>query len=727
MMMNSGIKIEFYTNIFERRYSVKKNNLTIFLMLLMIAAILPSLGITDTYQGATSYTNAKEFYTSTALQGEPYHTELINGSIYYATSAKLAVSSTNLSYHTIGFDIELSGNDHSVLFTVQRTDGSMTEVNSYKDSTHEYILYVIDDETLYSLAHAVNSTEADYVLNASTIKVKLDAILTTKKDGELDGGIQEDGNGGFTYWGDIYRLKDSDDLDDLKDLFTGHKFNSYYNIKEKLPNHLLQIRYQLQGLDSTSSTTATVGKEFSVLNNFLAVNGTTYIQSQRVLQQMTLLNPTMIKLQKTGYHLDSNLEWITADRRVFHSSTSYMPKSIESLVGTQDKDITMYANWQPNTYTVNYDANGGIGSVLPTDFTYDEEKTLRENTFDRTGYKLKAGAEWNTKKDGSGVSYSSREAVSNLTSINEKAIILYANWEPDIYKITLDKQGGNGGTSVFYEKYGIGFFSNEECTNEISNISLPSLKGHTCHGYYANIAGMGKHLIQNNNGTFQTINTYYTSDTTIYAFFEANQYTITFQKEGGVYGTDTATATYGEYFPEADGPIRNGYTFKGYYTEKEGKGIQYYNEHMACDDKYYFDSNLTLYAHWVDETAPIVILSTDAVSWTNQAITLTANAYDTGVGLKSVVLYRVLADGTLAKVAANTACNGADTITLSYVNPTEGVIRYKAVATDRNNQTAESYQVVYYDITPPQGEIIDKQISSTTAFFKVNVTDVKVN
>lgn len=702
----------------------KRFTAVILLMTLLISMLVPS-STDENYQAATSYTNAKEFYESTASELKNYHAEMINGTIYYATSAKLASSSTNLRYHTVGFDIELSGNGHSVAFTVQRTGGSMVEVNSYKDSTHEYILYAVKDSKLYELASKSNPTEAGYVLSAPVINVKMDAILVTKRGNSLGGGITENGSGGFYQSGTIYRLKDSSDLAALKRIFTGHDFKSYINIFEDMDNNQLQIRYQVQGLNSTSSTTATAGNGYTVNDGFLYQNGSTYIQKQRVLQQMSLLNPSTVNLQKEGYHLESGNEWITGDGRVFNPTTAYMPQTIDPVVGSRDHGITMYANWMANTYTVTYDANGGTGSVLPTDFTYDETQALSENTFIRTGYKLKTGEEWNTKADGTGTSYSSSQVVSNLTSTDGETVTLYANWEPIIAKITLDKQGGSGGSSAIYEKYGVGFYSNAACTSSLSGVSLPSKTGYTFVGYYGNLLGMGN-LIVNSKGAVQVNAQYYVNNETIYANFTPNKYTITFNKQGGTLGTASATATYDDFFPTASSPVKSGYTFKGYYTQANGKGTQYYNENMVCDDVYKFTSNLTLYAYWVDESAPTVVLRTSADSWTNQKVTLTADATDIGSGLKSVQIYKVADDGSVSLVAQNNACNGAATVTLSYVNPSEGIQRYKAVATDKNGNSAEAYNIAYYDITPPKGETLSSSVSGTTVFFKVNITDVNV-
>ncbi len=693
-----------------------------------LVSLLSSLGQREEYKAATSYTNAKEFYESTANDFKPYHAEMINGCIYYATCAKLASSSTNLRYHTLGFDITLSGNGYSVTFTVQRTGGSMVEVNTVNDGTHEYILYAIWDQTLYNLAYLTNPVATSYVLSAPTINVKMDAIMTTKQNNQLGGGIAENGAGGFSHWGTIYRLIDPAQQAAIKNIFTGHDFKSYFDIKESLPNYLLQIRYNAQGLNSTSSTKATasnVAYGVSVVNDFIATNGATFIQNQRLLQITQLLVPKDLNLQKEGYHLDTGKEWTTSDGRIFTPSLLYMPKTIEPLVGWQNKGVTMYANWKANTYTVKYDSNGGTGSVLPTDFIFDIDKPLRENTFIKTGYKLKAGAEWNTKKDGSGISYSSGQILRNLTGKNKDTITLYANWEPIVAKITLDKQSGTGGIGEVYEKYATGFYSNAACSSDISKITVPSKTGHTFTGYYASVLGNGKQIVRA-NGELLVNNKYYLEDETIFAHFTPNKYTITFDKQGGKLGTSTATATYGEYFPTANGPVRDGYTFKGYYSQAGGKGICYYNENMASDAIYNLTTDLTLYAHWADETAPAVTLRASSDSWTNQKITLTADATDRGLGLKSIQIYQVASNGTETLVKENTACNGAATASLSYVNPAEGSFRYKAVATDMTGRTAEAYSVVYYDITKPQGEKAEATVNGSSVFFKVNITDVKV-
>lgn len=79
-------------------------------------------------------------------------------------------------------------------------------------------------------------------------------------------------------------------------------------------------------------------------------------------------------------------------------------------------DTTFTAQWTANTYTVKFDGNGSDGGTMSSQaFTYDTAQTLMANTFTRTGYTF---AGWNTKADGSGISYEDREELTltdNLT------------------------------------------------------------------------------------------------------------------------------------------------------------------------------------------------------------------------------------------------------------------------------------------------------------------------
>ena len=77
------------------------------------------------------------------------------------------------------------------------------------------------------------------------------------------------------------------------------------------------------------------------------------------------------------------------------------------------------------TYTVVFDANGGTGTMQSQTFTYKTPQALRENEFVKENSTFDS---WNTKEDGTGISYDDSEVVSNLTDRDGEEITLYAQW-----------------------------------------------------------------------------------------------------------------------------------------------------------------------------------------------------------------------------------------------------------------------------------------------------------
>ena len=76
------------------------------------------------------------------------------------------------------------------------------------------------------------------------------------------------------------------------------------------------------------------------------------------------------------------------------------------------------------TYTINYNANGGSGSMSGTTCTVGSNCTLSSNAFTRSGYKFLG---WSTDTLGAHV-YTDGQSVKNLTS-SGKTLTLYAIWK----------------------------------------------------------------------------------------------------------------------------------------------------------------------------------------------------------------------------------------------------------------------------------------------------------
>lgn len=102
------------------------------------------------------------------------------------------------------------------------------------------------------------------------------------------------------------------------------------------------------------------------------------------------------------------------------------------------EDTVVYARWVFNSYEIEFNANGGQGSMSNIQCIYGEEVPLSTVNFTNPGHIFTG---WNTEADGSGTEYADKQTVSNLTKDADAVITLYAQWATE-YKIT----SGNGQT-----------------------------------------------------------------------------------------------------------------------------------------------------------------------------------------------------------------------------------------------------------------------------------------
>lgn len=140
--------------------------------------------------------------------------------------------------------------------------------------------------------------------------------------------------------------------------------------------------------------------------------------------------------EKTGYTFSG---WNANPNANSGSSILVSGKTI-----TLTQDMTFYAIWQPNTYTVKYNANGGTGTMANSSHIYDTAKNLNANGFTRTGYNF---AGWSTSSAATATQYADKASVKNLTSTNGATVNLYARWKPIEYRVNYNANGGTGTTA----------------------------------------------------------------------------------------------------------------------------------------------------------------------------------------------------------------------------------------------------------------------------------------
>ncbi len=187
-------------------------------------------------------------------------------------------------------------------------------------------------------------------------------------------------------------------------------------------------------------------------------------------------------------------------------------------VYTQNEALTLYPVWNTNKYTITFDTNGG-SEIAPITQDYGTEITAPANPT-RKGYTFKG---WD------------KEIPETMPAEN---MTVKAQWEINQYTITFDTNGGSE-IAPITQDYG----------TKITAPDKPTRKGYTFKGWDKEIP-----------------ETMPAENMTVKAQWEINQYTIAFDINGG---SEIAPITqdYGTEITAPDNPTRKGYTFKGWDKE----------------------------------------------------------------------------------------------------------------------------------------------------------------
>ena len=239
-----------------------------------------------------------------------------------------------------------------------------------------------------------------------------------------------------------------------------------------------------------------------------------------------------------GISEDAQLYWTDENGNCYKPGDT-VPADVSMLSITGDYEVI----YLPGTY--------GTGSAVTDMKPHNNILTLRGALFTRAGY-TQVG--WSTVDGGEKV-----YGFEDIYTKNE-ALTLYPVWNTNKYTITFDTNGGSE-IAPITQDYG----------TEITAPDNPTRKGYTFKGWDKEIP-----------------ETMPAENITVKAQWEINQYTITFDTNGG---SEIAPITqdYGTEITAPDNPIRKGYTFKGWDKEIP--------ETMPAE-------NITITARWRDTEKP---------------------------------------------------------------------------------------------------------------------------
>ena len=239
--------------------------------------------------------------------------------------------------------------------------------------------------------------------------------------------------------------------------------------------------------------------------------------------------PTADDLTYTGYTFKG-----------WYDNENLTGSPVTAIGGTETGNKEYWAKWEINQYTITFDANGG-SEIAPITQDYGTNITAPANPT-RKGYTFKG---WD------------KEIPKTMPAEN---MTVKAQWEINQYAITFDTNGGSE-IAPITQNYG----------TKITAPADPTRKGYTFKGWDKEIP-----------------ETMPAENMTVKAQWEINQYTITFDTNGG---SEIApiTQNYGTKITTPADPTRKGYTFKGWDKEIP--------ENMPAE-------NITITARWRDTEKP---------------------------------------------------------------------------------------------------------------------------
>ena len=277
---------------------------------------------------------------------------------------------------------------------------------------------------------------------------------------------------------------------------------------------------------------------------------------------------------KAGYHFDGysvyGIKPGSSD-----DSSEYDPSVSNQTISVRGTAELM-AHAEANVYTVHFNKNYDSivsGEMEDQDMVYDQKQQLFANKYDCIGGSF---AGWNTKKDGSGDSFSDGSEALNLTTEDGGTVTLYAQWDLENYDIEYDLDGG---------KWPDSYSPIETYTSNSPTFSITAPEWPDDTKYFAGWVGTDITMPVND----VTIKQGSTGDREYTACWKDKTYLVTFELNGGVGETEELVLIHHKLTKPED-PVREHYTFAGWYTDE------------ALTKAYDFDTEITedkvLYAKW---------------------------------------------------------------------------------------------------------------------------------
>ena len=251
-------------------------------------------------------------------------------------------------------------------------------------------------------------------------------------------------------------------------------------------------------------------------------------------------------------------------------------------------NVTVYAHWIGNGYTVRFTGNGATGGNTPDQaFQYNIGQNLRRNGFTRDGYTFTG---W--KRADNQQAYGDGQWVNNLTTQPDGIVTMVAQWSANEAHIRYNPNPPAGKTAG-----GQGTPNWDGHTGDTPAIGGNgwTIDGYTFAGWTTNADGGG---VKYAPGASWTAN----GTLTLYAQWTPGEAGLTYDGNGATGGkTDPQNGvTDQKVNVRQNGFTRDGYTFVRWDTQADCRG-----KAVNPGDKWTLQGSSTLYACWTGNMQPL--------------------------------------------------------------------------------------------------------------------------
>lgn len=510
----------------------------------------------------------------------------------YSISAR-ALSGNMKAYFTEATAVRFYGNT-----------GSETTSNSSSYGTYKYIQYnntSVDEEKYIVFENAVCADNNNYDLIIYPFKVNTNAqILTNSSTYGMHPTLRVVANtSGTKYAGFMFKVSEHNNINKLINIdvmfgMSQINLNEFYI----LPSNFQEI-YIGSNLNATTRTKAPLGIQYKGKSDG---NASTSFSNNCAIGELNIS---------------------TSGTTIYYGGPA--TRTYTSIISFDEiKDYI-----KENGYTIQFNANGGSGSVPTTIIKYGSDSStimgdIGSSVPTKSGYTFKG---WSASSNGtSRIAYSSISGATTTSNSwsyatycantggnsSNRTLTLYAVWEyvPVNYTHTLS-YNANGGSNAPPSST----VTNTSSTYSMTvSSSVPTRTGYTFAGWNTNSSGTGT-----NYSAGGSVSVGANATVTLYAKWTPITYSITYNGNGNTGGsTASQTKAYDAAINlQNNGFTKTGYHFTGWNTASNGAGTSY-----SVGASYNSNANLALYAQWAINSSTLKV-NPNGGTWNNSTVAQT--------------------------------------------------------------------------------------------------------